>query len=204
MNSNYSIAGVTAWVALSFVLTALAEPAKENSAPPAAPQDSWAKYQIILERNIFSRQRRPARRPEEEKAAVVVIPNPETHFVLTGVVQENNEFIAFIEDTQLGTVLRLRRDDRVARGVVKTLNLDGIEYQLDDRTTAVKLGYDLEGTLALVAAPAVASLPAVAAPTVTSRSATAAPQTAPPPAATGDEAEILRRLMEQRKQQIGQ
>jgi hypothetical protein len=183
-------------------------------APPAAPQDPRAKYQIILERNIFSRQRGPVRRPGEDRdTGPVKLPDPETHFVLKGIVQEDNEFIAFIEDTQAGTVLRLRKDDHVARGVIKALNLDGIEYQFQEQTTAVKLGYDLQGNLGPVsvrvsvpvpvapaapAPPGAATGPAAPAPGVTS-----AP-TGQPAAPAGDEADILRRLMEQRRQQLGQ
>ncbi len=73
------------------------------------------------------------------------MPNPESYYVLKGVVQENDEFIAFIEDTQNGTVLRLRRGDPVARGTIKTLTLDGLEYQMEEKTTVVRMGLDLEG-----------------------------------------------------------
>ena len=58
------------------------------------------------------------------------MPNPESYFLLKGVVQENNQFIAFVEDKQTGSVLRLRQGDRVARGTVKSLTLDGLEYEL--------------------------------------------------------------------------
>jgi hypothetical protein len=208
--------------ALVLMLTATAwpeaAPAPETAAKPetAAPPDPWAKYQIILDRNIFSRQRGPVRRPgEDAEAGPVAVPNPETHFILKGVVQENNEFIAFIEDTQAGTVLRLRRDDRIARGAIKALTLDGIDYQLEERTTAVKLGYDLEGNLGPVSVPAVVSQPAPTAPAAAAQSggatrpAASAPSvTSAPagqqPAPAGDEADILKRLMEQRKQQLGQ
>jgi hypothetical protein len=136
-----------------------------------------------------------------------VVPNPESHFVLKGIVQENNEFIAFIEDTQAGTVLRLRQDDRVARGAIKRLSLDEIEYQFEERTTAIKLGYDLEGRLGPVAASVAAPQPAVTAPAAQTPPGAATPPAGQTPAAapaTGDEAEILKRLMEQRKQQLGQ
>jgi len=170
-----------------------------------AQQDPWAKYQLILDRNIFSRQRGPVRRRgEDREAAPVPVPNPESHFVLKGVVQENNECIAFVEDTQAGTVLRLRKDDRVARGTIKSLSLDEIEYQFEERATAIKLGYDLEGRLGPVTASIVAPRPATTAPAVQTPPGVPTPPAAQAPPATGDEAEILKRLMEQRKQQLGQ
>ncbi len=216
MTHRFRAVALPACSMLLLVLTATVWPAATTAPQAAAPQDSWAKYQLILERNIFSRQRGPVRRPGEDgDAGPVKVPDPETHFILKGIVQENNEFIAFIEDTQAGTVLRLRQDDRIARGVIKALSLDGIEYQLEEHTTAVKLGYDLEGNLGPVTAPAVVSQPvpttpaAPAPPAGSTRPAASAPSvTSSPagqqPAPAGDEADILKRLMEQRKQQLGQ
>jgi hypothetical protein len=157
------------------------------------------KYDIILNRNIFSRQRTPFRPRERNNETPVAAPNPETHFFLKGVVQENNEFIAFVEDTQGGGVQRLRQGDRVARGVIKTLGLDALEYQLEDKTISVQLGCDLEGTRGVVT---VSKTPAPAATTATTGQQAQTQQPAPAP--SGDEAEILKRLMEQRKQQLGQ
>ena len=98
---------------------------------------------------------------------------------------------------------RLRPGDHVARGAVKTLSLDALEYQLEDKTISVKVGCDLEGTRAAVAAPVVstpsASQTSTAVPA--GQQTTSSQQT---PAASGDEAETLKRLMEQRKQQLGQ
>jgi hypothetical protein len=162
-----------------------------------------AKYDVILQRNIFSRQRSPFRPRDDRESQAAVAPNPETHFLLKGVVQENSQFIAFVEDTQGGGVLRLRQGDRVARGAIKTLSLDALEYQLEDKTVSVKLGCDLEGTRGVVAAPVTNTQSTSQTPAPAS-TATPAGATAQTPAPSGDEAEILKRLMEQRKQQLGQ
>jgi len=172
-----------------------------------------ARYSIILQRNIFSRQRTPFRpRDRSAESQVVAVPNPETHFVLKGVVQENNQFIAFIEDTQGGGVLRLRQGDPVARGTIKTLSLDALEYQLEDKTISVRLGCDLEGTRAPVAVtvtvdevPILSQTPAPAPTGAPASTATQQPKTVQQtPAPAGNEADILKRLMEQRRQQLGQ
>lgn len=206
-----------------------AKPAQAKAADEAAvprpeeigrPTDSFeneasgpeAKYSIISQRNIFSRQRTPFRPRDRSAEAQVVAPNPETHFVLKGVVQENNQFIAFIEDTQGGGVLQLRQGDKVARGAIKTLSLDALDYQLEDKTISVKLGCDLEGARAAVTvtvtADELANMPQTSTPTLTTVPASTATQqpkagqqTAAP---AGNEADILKRLMEQRKQQLGQ
>jgi len=210
--------------AIVLALTVDARPATGGGRDATPQQDPWEKYRIILDRNIFSRQRGPVRKAGDGREPNdVVVPNPESHFVLKGIVQQDNEFIAFVEDTQAGTVLRLRQDGRVARGVLKALDLDGIEYQLEDRTTTIKLGYDLEGRLGPVTTSAAPQLPAsssaAAAPQPARRPQTSQPQTSPPQASqpqpnppqagqpqtpAGDEAEILKRLMEQRKQELGQ
>lgn len=163
-----------------------------------------ATYEIILNRNIFSRQRSPFRPRDRNSETQVVVPNPETHFLLKGIVQENSQFIAFVEDTQGGGVLRLRQGDRVARGQIKALTLDTLEYQLEDKTISVKLGCDLEGgrgTTVAVGLPSMSQIPAPAS------TAPAGQQTQPQqqtPAPSPGEAEILKRLMEQRRQQLGQ
>jgi hypothetical protein len=159
--------------------------------------EQWAKFDIILTRNMFSRDRIPARRGpvvEEKK----FMPNPESYFLLKGVVQENKQFIAFVEDKQSGSVLRLHEGDKVARGTIKSLNLDGLEYQLADKTTTVSLGFDLEGGHGAVTAGDLASFSPTAAPAGKGQSTGG--QAAP----SAGEAEILKRLMEQRKQQLGQ
>ncbi len=174
---------------------------RAGSADPnaAGPQDAWASYDIILRRNIFSRLRVSAQRREAaEESRAVVVPNPESYYLLKGIVQEGSEFIAFVEDTQSGAVLRLRRGDRVARGAVKALTLDTLEYELENRSIAIPIGSDLEGGRGAITTGQLLDWSQTGA-------ATTPPVPGSPPAApSGDEAEILRRLMEQRKQQLGQ
>jgi hypothetical protein len=154
--------------------------------------EQWQKYAIITQRNMFSRTRVPPRPVDDTPPPPRVMPNPESYLLLKGVVQENNQFIAFVEDKQSGNVLRLHEGDHVARGTVKSLNLDGLEYQFEDKTVAVHLGSDLEGGSGALTAGDLASFVPMAAP---------AGQGTPLPAA--DEAEILQRLMQQRQQEIG-
>jgi len=166
--------------------------------PNAAGQESsWASFGIILQRNIFSRQRMPARRRTEESAArpAAVTRNPEAYFVLRGVVQENDDLIAFIENSQTGMVLKLRRGDPVARGTIRTLTLDGLEYQIEDKTPAViRMGSDLEGGIGVLTTTQMLDLASMPAPAASS----------PPAESSEDTTDILKRLMEQRKQQLGQ
>lgn len=159
----------------------------------------WADYGIILRRNIFSRHR-TAPRPQVEpvERPPVAMPNPEAYFLLRGIVRENDEFIAFIEDAQSGMVLRLHQGDSVARGAIKALTLDELEYEMEDQTVTVRMGFDLEGGRGVGTASRTTDRPRIVTP--------ADPTTPAHPTRTpsGDEAGILQRLMEQRRQQLGQ
>lgn len=161
-------------------------------------QDSWNRYQIILQRNIFSRQRGPVRQRRTIQARPVITRNRESYLILKGVVQQDSTFIAFVEDTQSNSMLRLGEADSVARGIVKNFTLDSIEYQLKEKTITVTVGRDLEGGQGTLPMSTLLELSA----TSPSTSDPNAPVKESIP--SGDEAEILRKLMEQRKQQLGQ
>ncbi len=165
----------------------------ERRAPRRVVQDEqWKKYEIITQRNMFSRLRVPVPRGGPVVEPPKIVPNPESYLLLKGVAQENNQFIAFVEDKRTGSVLRLREGDPIARGRVKSLNLDGLEYEFQGKTTPVRMGSDLEGGLGAVTAADLASLTPLATPAGGSA-----------PAPTADEAEILKRLMEKRQQEMG-
>ena len=176
--------------------SATAEPAL-TAEPAAAVQNTWSRYQIILQRNIFSRQRGPIRQ-RRARARSVITRNPESYLVLKGLVQEDGTFIAFIENTQNNTVLRLREGEKVARGTVKNFTLDSIEYDLESKTISVTLGSDLEGGQGALSMNRLMELSATSAPV----SDPNAPSEEAPP--SEEEAEILKKLMEQRRQQLGQ
>jgi len=144
---------------------------------------------------MFSRQRVPSRPQEVAVERPKVVPNPESYLLLKGVVQEDNQFIAFVEDKRTGTVLRLREGDTVARGMVKALTLDGLQYQFQDKTIPVSMGSDLEGGSGAITAGDLANFSSMAAPAASSTGSSAP---------SADEADILKRLMEQRQQQLGQ
>lgn len=169
-------------------------PVERRRSPRTDRGEQWAKYNLILDRNMFSRTREPPRPQGEEPVRPTYVPNPESYFLLKGIAQEDSRFIAFVEDKRTGTVLRLREGDTVARGLVKSLTLDGLQYQFQDKTIPVTMGSDLEGGSGALTAGDLASFSSMAAPAASS-TGSAAP--------SADEAEILKRLMEQRQQQMG-
>jgi hypothetical protein len=212
--SRHTVAGLSAAVAAGLILaiwpaSGQGQPSgrrersyrSTQSVDPNAPggQDGWAQFSIILQRNIFDRTRQPPRPPESAREREVIVRNPESYFVLEGIVQENNEFIAFVENTQTGEILELRRNDRVARGVVASLSLDTIEYQFEDKTTKIRMGCNLEGEFSSVAT-SYGSFDWSSTSAPTAQPAGAGQSSTPP----GDEADMVKFLMEQRRRQMGQ
>jgi hypothetical protein len=183
--------GVTNEPATEAASEVTSESAKES-------RDISSAYRIITERNMFSRNRRLPR-ADPGPAPVVRQPNPESYYILRGIVRENDTFIAFLQDNRQGGVLQLREGDKVARGTVKSLTLDSIEYQFEDRTITVAFGQDLEGGQGALSLDDVAQWsPRTYSPSFRQ---TSSPSSEP---LTGDSAELLRRLMERRQQQLGQ
>ena len=104
---------------------------------------------------------------------------------------------AFIENTQLGQILKVREGDSVARGKVANFNLDTIEYQYEDNKITVAMGNDLEGGKGTTTLNQMYELSQ----TYTPGSQKEKEESSGPSA---DEAEILKKLMERRRQQLEQ
>ena len=182
--------------ALIFILFIWSESVFSQGAV-AQKKDGWEKYQIILQRNIFSRQRGPridlSRR---RQIGAPPVPNPESYHILKGIVEENGVFIAFIENTQRSQIIKVREGDSVARGKVTTFSLDSIEYHFEDRKITIATGYDLEGGKVTTTLNQIYEM---------SQTYTPTPQKEEKPSSpSAEEAEILKQLMERRRQQLGQ
>ena len=165
---------------------------------------SWSAYSIIVERNMFSRQRGPRQREDREDRRVreaPPAPNPESYYVLRGIVQEDGNFTAFIEDTRRDDVLRLQPGQAVARGSVKSLDLDTLEYELGGQTVVVRIGQDLEGGQGAVTMADLLEVVEASPSTPAATQQEGSESTAP---AAGDDADILRQMMQRRQQQLGQ
>ncbi len=167
---------------------------------PTSPADSWDTYKIVVERNMFSRQRAPRRAVRRTRQVPVAppAPDPESYVVLKGIVQEDGAFIAFLEDTQSGQILRVRQGDSVVRGKIKSLTLDSIEYEFEDKITTVTMGLNLQGGRDGSAFTGMYEL------SQTSSTTSAGGTTESSAPTSEDEAEIIRQLMERRQQQDGQ
>lgn len=172
--------------------------AAERIEEPAPSSTSWEAYKVIVERNMFSRQRGAAeRRQRDEGQQVMTVPEPESYYRLRGIAQEDGTFIAFIEHTRSDETLKVRQGEAVARGSIESLDLDSITFRLDDRTIPVSIGQDLLGGRGAVTMSELMEW-------TPGSSASAGSQEAAPEAPSGNEAEILRQLLERRRQELGQ
>jgi len=115
-----------------------------RAASPETPANGWEKYKVLSERNIFLLERSSgARRPFAERTTPTY--SPEHYLLLTGIVRQAQEYVAFLEDTRSRAVERVRTDGRVAQGRIARIELDYIEYEANGQTTKVELGKTLEG-----------------------------------------------------------
>jgi hypothetical protein len=104
--------------------------------------DFTDEYAIIVDRNIFLRERRSPQRQISRPSAPAI---PEQSFVLTGIVYEDAEYHAYVEDLNRGTTIKLRVGDAVARGQVIGIEIDAIAYMFADGQTWVNIGCNLTG-----------------------------------------------------------
>lgn len=198
MKKDYNKFRMLALLAVVAALAIALWPAGGLGEEPAQ-KDSWEAFKVIVERNMFSRQRgRRAEQAQGEQTRAPVVLSPESYYILKGVAQEDGEFVAFLEDTRRNQILRVRKGDSVARGIVKALTLDAIEYQFGEQITTVAMGYDLQGGRGAVTLTQIYEL---------SQTYSTIPQqqkSTQPAATPEEEAEILKQLMERRQQQVGQ
>lgn len=142
-------------------LTALAAAAVAGDAqraqvpPPAAPSASSdagslpGSYQVLLSRSIFAANGRSdtgAAAPGGAAAGAAL--------ALKGVVQDDQEFTAFVEDAPAKRVLEVKVGDRLAHGRVVAITLHGLQYELAGRVMRVAIGQGLEDPAAPTTAPA--------------------------------------------------
>ena len=172
------------WAALPF-LAALAAAAFAQGTKPSNP--SWETYQILVTNNMFLRDRSAAIRPSPEMQTP---PSPQKSTVLTGIVRQGQEYIAFLEDTQTHATAKVRAGEPVCQGRLTSIAMHYVDYEKDGATTRIEIGKNLEG--------AAADLLPLAASQATPSATVGAPSGAP-----GSAADILERLRQKRLKEIG-
>ena len=131
----------------------------------AERQDWWAKYRVLTQRNIFRRDRKPVRPrgPAASRPAKGNSYDSDRNVVLTGVARGGGEFVAFFEDARTGVTSKIRIGRPIGKGRVKTITLNGVEYERAGTVRKLKVGVDLTGAIKVVRAePTVAGAAAEA------------------------------------------
>ena len=175
------------------------------SSPGAGPDDPWEKYRVLVQRNIFLRDRRPVRAPGNASTQPAMH-DSDRDVVLTGVARRSGTFVAFFENTRTHATSRIRAGQAVGKGKIKAITLDGVTYERGDRVRTVAVGRSLAG----VRSAPVTGRTATSAPTKPSdppgprgepTTAPAAP-TANPGADASDAKDILEQMRRRRQREL--
>jgi hypothetical protein len=118
----------------------------ESPAPAVLP----AIFDVVAARNIFVKgsQRPPVIDPTSSGSAAATSVNVPVanQLVLTGISLEDNQKVAFLEDQQADTSLRVKIGDPIANGKVVNITLDALDYRdASGRTIRVQVGFNLAG-----------------------------------------------------------
>jgi hypothetical protein len=126
--------------------------AASNAAPTSAPTRlSYSDYSVVAEKNIFLRDRsRPSSTSRSTRDSYSSTQRTqksiEEQLVLTGVVFEDGEFHAYVEDTSADKILKLASGDSVGHGRVGQIEIDAVLYQTTTKPPLwVDIGSDFTG-----------------------------------------------------------
>lgn len=182
------------WIIAAALVSALAttSQAQESKTTKTA---SWERYQNLTSNNIFVKDRRPqtsggsrsSHTPRPESAST------ERTLVLSGIVQQDGVYIAFVEDTRARTTTKLRIGDALGQGKVAAMTLDAVDYVRDGATVRVEVGKNFEGAAA-------GTMPSASSDSGSTPGGGSGSAVAPTP---GSEAALLERMRQRRLKEMG-
>lgn len=154
---------------------------------PQADSYSYNTYQVISQRNVFSKNRRPPQppravrqQPRIQRSVIVAL------YVLKGIAANGPQKKAFIENEVSGEFMQAVIGTSLPNGIIKDIQYNYVVYEEDGQTQKVGIGeiFSRSETQVEVSADA------------------------PPPAETapiegGDQSDILKRMLERRRSQTG-
>jgi hypothetical protein len=153
------------------------------SATPTPTGTTWQSYRVLSDRNIFMRNRG---RQTRDRAPRPTPPpeNPDERIVLTGIIQQGADYVAFFEDSRSRKTTTLQAGAAVGRGKLASIALDAVKYAYNGTTTTVTIGDNLTGrATALTPVPSPSAVPSTT-PTPTMGGTFPAPSMGRPLAAT--------------------
>ena len=134
-------------------------PTAPKAAAPKSPQPTtWESYRVLSERNIFTRNRsRPSsgyRGPSREAPPPPPVNTSDTSLVLTGIIRQGDDCVAFFEDIRTGKTTQLLAGAALGRGRLGLITQDTVHYACDGQLRKITIGNTLAGTAASFAKPA--------------------------------------------------
>ena len=105
------------------------------------------KYGILVERNIFSRNRTRKTDKRDKKPKNIVQRYAHEEFVLRGISRWSKEYVAFLENTSYSQTKMYRIGDSVAEGKIKNITLDYVEFEIKKNVKKVEIGKNLQGEI---------------------------------------------------------
>ena len=141
---------------LSLLILLAAPIALALDSSEANETDSWDRYRVLSERNIFVRDRgglRESRPVPEQTARAIDDDDSDRYLLLTATVQRGREGIAFVEDTRSGETVKVRMGHPIGKGKLVKITLGHVEYEREGTTTRIKIGSSLVGLTAGSPAP---------------------------------------------------
>src|SRR5688572_10824945 len=114
--------------------------ALSNHAIAQRSSDAYAsRYGVLSEKNIFLKDRsQPSTRPAPTTQSSPR--DPERSVWLAGVVLEEEGYRAYVENQNIGTVMRLAVGDAIARGKITAIEIDAVAYEANGHTTWIEMG----------------------------------------------------------------
>lgn len=110
-------------------------------------------YRVIVERNIFLRDRRTATRPATTSTAPSPEAEtpppaplaPEAEYLLVGVALDDQAVRAYVEHVPQGRLLAVGPGDAIAGGQIVQITLDAVEFAGDSGSLWIEIGHNFLG-----------------------------------------------------------
>ena len=101
-------------------------------------------FSVLLHRSIFARDGVAAPIPGMP-GGPGEMGGPEAGLALRGVVRDDSQFLAFVEDTASHRTIQLRSGDSVGAGRIKDITLETVAYESGGKLMRIQVGHNFLG-----------------------------------------------------------
>lgn len=166
---------------------------------PSSEKNTYDRYKVIYEQNVFSKDRRPPRQSDPGSRQVRTT-TVLSIYVLRGIAAEAGRAhrFAFVEEQISGESKMVGIETKILGGRIKDIQLNYVVFEEDGKTRKIRVGEEFGKASSTVMTDA--AEPADA--NESTPSASPKEDTVDESAPT-DENELLKKLMERRKQELG-